>query len=264
MRRLLSLACSGLALFALHACTEDPAPPAGGTSSGDPVDPPGDGGKTEPPAPEPPSKLNTTTEAVDVDGTGRSYVLSVPKTYDASRAYPLVLALHGDGQDGASFRTFLNLEAISGDDAIIAYPDRSEDLFTPYAENADQKLIAAIVAEVKAKRTIDPKKIWGLGYSKGAYQLNEIACRKPGILSAMAIHAGGAPQEQDEGGNVQCPAAQAIATFVTHGENDEPGGGEYGASYWADLAGCNGTRKKTTPAICEAYEGCKAAWFTKL
>lgn len=254
------------AIFAfslLHACSDDSSaggspndastPNEGGRSDGGTTD---DDAQAEPePGPQP-SKVNTTTETVDVDGTPRKYVLSVPKTYDAGRSYPLVLALHGDGQDAAGFVGFSKLEASTGDEAILAYPDRSEDLFTPYDQNTDQKLIAFIVDAVKGKYSVDAAKIWGFGYSKGGYQLNEIACKKPGIVTAMAIHAGGAPQTRDGNGAVDCPAAVGLPVFVTHGANDDPNGGKFGADYWASRAGCQDTLSPTTPPICEAYDGC--------
>jgi len=203
-----------------------------------------------------PEKMSRTDETIDVDGTSRKYILSVPKSYVATRKYPLVLALHGDGQDAASFVSFLGLEPVAGDDVIIAYADHSEDLFTPYEENNDQKLIAAILPAVSSKRSIDAAKIWGVGYSKGGYQLNQIACRKPGLLKAIAVHAGGAPQDRDGEDAISCPSAVGLPAFVTHGANDEPSGGEYAADYWAGLAGCGSTRKATTPTICQAYDGC--------
>ena len=161
------------------------------------VDP--DGNIIDPKDSRPPSKVNTTTETVDVDGNARSYVLLVPKTYNASKSYPLVIGLPCDGQSAATFQPHLHFEDVSGDDAIIAYPDGSVDLFTPYDQNGDQKLIERTIAALKGKFNIDAAKVWALGYSKGAFQLNQIACRKPNIFTAMAIHAGGAPQDRQAG-----------------------------------------------------------------
>jgi polyhydroxybutyrate depolymerase len=202
------------------------------------------------------SLVTTTSESIEVDGSTRRYILSVPKNYDAGRSYPLLLALHGDDQTADDFVSFSKMEASTGQDAIVAYPDGSVDLFTAYNQNVDQRLIEVIILALKDRVSIDASKIWGFGYSKGAYQLNEIACRKPGLLKAMAIHAGGAPQERDVNDAVDCPKAIGIATFVVHGAHDEPGGGEFGAQYWASRANCNQTRSPSTPAMCEAYDGC--------
>ena len=44
-----------------------------------------------------PSKVTATDETVTELGMPRAYQLAVPKTYDAARKYPLIIALHGDG-----------------------------------------------------------------------------------------------------------------------------------------------------------------------
>ena len=76
----------------------------------------------------------------------------------------------------------------------------------------------------------------------------------------MAVHAGGAPQDRDPDNEdiVNCPNAIALPAFVVQGGRDDVGGGEFGASYWAGVAGCGSTRSRSTPAICEKYEGCPA------
>lgn len=256
------VACSG----SKGTTSEPPASPApedgdSGPGGGDGDDGGGGGGGGDggdPGEPPPSSFVDTTTKGIDVDGAARRYVLSVPKAYDEARRYPLIVALHGDGQGAAGFAASSKLEAATRGGAFLAFPDGSVDLFTPYDDNPDQKLVARVIAEVSGAYAIDPTKIWGFGYSKGAYQLNELACKRPGLLSAMAIHAGGAPQTRDGAGNVDCPSAIGLPVFVTHGERDDPGGGRFGADYWASRAGCGATKTASTPSICEAYDGCDA------
>lgn len=200
--------------------------------------------------------MTTTNETVDVDGAPRDYVLSVPNNYDAGRSYPLIVALHGDGGTAAGFAATSKLDAATGDEAILAFPNGSVDLLTPYAQNEDQRLIELVIEAVKQNYSIDASKIWGFGYSKGAYQLNEIACKRPGLLKAMAIHAGGAPQP-NERKVISCPTAVGLPVFVTHGARDKPGG-EYCAAFWADFAGCKSSRSPSSPAMCEVHDDCEA------
>lgn len=259
------------ALFTVFACSSE----GGGASSGAlpdgapegsivledgaVVDP--DGNIIDPQDSKPPSKVNTTKETVDVDGTPRTYLLSVPKTYSASKKYPLVMALHGDGQDGATFQSMLAFEEVSGDEAVVAYTDRSEDLNTPYDQNKDQKLVEYAIAAIKGKYSIDDARVWAVGYSKGAFQLNQIACRKPGVFKAMAVHAGGAPEDRQAGNPnaVDCPNAIALPVFATEGGNDSLIGGQFAALVWAQKAGCGGSTSPSTPSICRKYDGCPPA-----
>ncbi len=246
----------------LYACSDatssgtTPKPGTDGDGSDDGTTT-ADGGKTKNDGGPQGSKVNTTTQSVDVDGTSREYVLSVPKAYDKGGSYPLIVALHGDGQDAAGFVSFSKLEQVTGGEAILAFPDQSVDICAAYDDNPDEKLIERIIDAVKSTYSIDPSKIWGFGYSKGGYQLNEIACKKPGLLTAMAVHAGGAPNSCT-GGAINCANGAGLPAFFTHGGNDDPNGGEYAAQYWAGRAGCQLTKSKTTPDICEAFDGCPA------
>lgn len=207
-----------------------------------------------------PSKVTATDETVTVLGMPRAYQLAVPKTYDAARKYPLIIALHGDGQDGPNFRSVLNWDDVAGDDAIVAYPTGAVELFTPYDMNPDQLLVEATIADVKAKRSIDEAKVWGFGYSKGAFMLNEIACRKPGALKAMAFHAGSAPQEPRGADNYpQCPGVIGLPVMATEGSKNTDIGADYGANYWAMVNGCGTSRTPSAgnPA-CYTTDGCSA------
>lgn len=212
-------------------------------------------------SPPKPSKVDATNEKVDVFGTARDYVLVVPKTYDASRQYPLIVALHGDGGNAQGFRAELDFDDLAGDDAIAVYLEGSQDLGvgTPYDQVPDQVFVEATINAVKGKRSIDDAKIWGFGYSKGGFQLNQIACRKPGLLKAMAVHASGAPQEPAGGdGFPQCPGVVALPVLVTEGEFDGDIGGLYAANYWGKVGGCTTYNDPPRPLSCEPYAGCGA------
>lgn len=239
----------------------DGAPVVPGEEDSGMVGPDGSDGSVPPADSEPPSKVVVTNETVDVDGTTRDYVLAVPKTYVNTRAYPLIVAFHGDGFNGPSFRAYFPIDKETGDDAIVTWPTGNDwDLFANYAVNNDQKLVEAVILAVKGKYTIDDAKVWGVGYSKGGFLASEIACHRPGLLKAMAIHAGGAPQEPNgPNGYPVCPSAIGLPTLVSHGMADPTfGGGDYAANYWALVAGCGTTRSDTMPSPCQQTDGCPA------
>lgn len=206
---------------------------------------------------------NTVSDKVDVsevkltvNGEGRRYLLAVPKNYDENKAYPLIIGLHGDGGSADEFIGNSRLTLATTDQAIVAFPDQVLDLFTDYQSNTDQRLISSTITQLKKNHNIDAGKIWGFGYSKGAFMLNEMGCRKPGLFTAIAPASGGAPQEQDDNGEVQCPAAIAIPVYAAMGANDDPEGGKFEADYWAGLAGCHGGTQAGVPETCQAYNGC--------
>lgn len=210
-----------------------------------------------------PSKVNVTVESVAVLGNPREYALAVPKTYAAARKYPLIIALHGDGQNGPGFVKFLDFESVNGDDVIVAYPTGAEDLFATYAQNPDELLVEATINAVKAKLSIDDAKVWGFGYSKGGFMANEIACLKPGLFKAMAAHASGAAEEPRVNGYPDCPGVIGLPVLVTEGSFDTGIGGNYAAQYWASVNGCGTSRSDTTPAGCQKFNGCAAGTPTQ-
>jgi polyhydroxybutyrate depolymerase len=237
---------------------------------------PGDGGAPESGTvqdsgaePPPQGGFDVTAESIDVNGQSRGFTLVVPTTYDAARAYPLVLAFHGDGGDGASFRSYYAIENASGDDAIVAYPTglgQSWQLYEQGADNVDVPFVEALVLHLAERLSIDTARVFGTGWSKGAFFVNQFACRKSGVFRAISAHAGGAPYEPngagtwESSGYVKCNDEQTgTAAFVTHGTNDgavDPKGGAFAAEYWRAVNGCQNTREPTTPAPCVAYAGC--------
>ncbi len=198
-----------------------------------------------------------------VNGAARTYLLALPKTYDATKSYPLVVVLHGQPGTGASMHQYYPFEAASGDEAILAYPDGTNqewDLFDAPADNADMKFIEALVPALIAKYKIDDKRVFGDGWSNGAFMLNQIACRL-GLFRAISSHAGGAPYD-DPDGTKRCVPVGKMPAIVFHGTADavvDFGGAEDQVSFWAAKNGCGNTRSATTPAPCVQVDGCPAA-----
>lgn len=212
-----------------------------------------------------------TDENITVSGKKREFVLALPGDYDSSRAYPLVLVLHGDGGDGPGMRKFFTFDAASGNEAIVAYPsglNSSWDLYTALDQNDDQGFLVALVTSLKGRFNVDGARVFGVGYSSGGFEINQLACRKPGFFKGINVYAGGAPDEPDvqpplqfSNGYVKCPGEVGLAALVVHGTSDhtvDPGSGDFDATYWAYVNGCSDSRSSTTPSPCEKHDGCPA------
>jgi polyhydroxybutyrate depolymerase len=217
--------------------------------------------------------MKTTNESMDVNGVTRTYILAVPETYDAARAYPLVMLLHGNPGTAASMLATFPFDGASKQDAILVYPDGAGgnwDLYTPTATNADIPFIQALPAEIAKKHNVDTTRVFGSGYSGGAFFLNQITCRLPGIFKAFASHSGGAPYEQNNpptwpNGCVKC-AGNPTPAILLHGTADpevDPSGSQFAAACWATTNGCSNTDPSswpgTTPAPCVKDPTCAAA-----
>lgn len=247
-----------------HALVEDSGAPVDAADAHVPPDAP------------PPPKVDVTTETLQVFGEARSFVLVVPRSYAAAKSYPLVMVFHGDGGNGAGVRAGYPLDDHSGEDAIVVYPDSkggfSWDLYTPEAQNPDNAFVAAIAADLATRYTIDLARVFGTGYSSGAFFVNQLACRKTGFFRAIVPHAGGAPYEPNDpsstywkGSYTKCAnQTGGVAAMIVHGSDDTivvPESGDFTAQYWAYVNGCDEakeTRAPTTPAPCTQHAACPA------
>lgn len=222
---------------------------------------------------EPPATI-ATTESLVVGGKERSFVLAVPVEYSNDEAYPLVLVLHGDSGDGPSIRAALPFDSVSGGEAIVAYPSGfyGWNLYDPAGANEDLAFLLALVDELVGRYSIDPARIFGVGFSSGAFMVNQIACRRPSLFRAIAPHSGGAPSEPRDpaatrwsNDYTRC-AGQSLgegpAVMVIHGTADGDvtfDSGDFTAMYWAYVDGCQSTRSSGfSPPPCVAHDACPA------
>jgi len=215
-----------------------------------------------------------TEESIDVGGKSRSFVLAAPSTYTPERAYPLVLVLHGDGGDGATMRASFPFDSLSQQAAFVAYPTGTHgwNLYDPADSNADLTYLVALVSTVEQRFAIDPARVFGIGFSSGAFMLNQVGCRRPGLFRAIVPHSGGAPNEPRdptasrwENNYTRC-ANQTLgsgpAVLVVHGTADTAvtfESGDFTAKYWAFINGCQSTRTTLAPPPpCVLHDACPA------
>lgn len=112
-----------------------------------------------------------------IDSTYTSYFVSLPKTYDPRKSYPILFFLHGAVQ-GNSLSEYQN-ESILGDwnrfytkyaalnDVIMVYPKGSKQYNWM---NPDQGffMIPAMLKEIKQAINVDDNKVFITGHSNGA------------------------------------------------------------------------------------------------
>ncbi|MBI3651007.1 MAG: prolyl oligopeptidase family serine peptidase [Acidobacteria bacterium] len=151
-----------------------------------------------------------------VDNTLQPYRLFVPTNYDSTKAYPLIIALHGMGGDENSYFD-LYLQGAFKVEAekrgyIVACPKGREpaSMYTGAAERD----VLDVLEEVRRAYRIDAERIYMTGHSMGGFGTWSIAINHPDLFAALAPVAGG--------GN---PAALAkiahIPQLVVHGDNDK-------------------------------------------
>ena len=132
------------------------------------------------------------------------FVLYVPKDYDPSKAYSLVVVGHGGNSSMdakramSTARQYINLYApgvCKGMDALVIAP-ASERGWGPIGYS----LIFSCIAKVKRMASIDPDRIYVTGQSMGGHLAYRMGMLFPDAFGAISPHSGG--YDFDEKGSI--------------------------------------------------------------
>lgn len=134
------------------------------------------------------------TRTVNVDGISHSYQCSVPvemKNCDGT-ALPVIIAVHGKGDNGHDFLVGTNLGCAK---AIVAAPTGQGLAWSPapYAVTTvaeDTALIDTIVADITATYPVDPDRIYLAGFSNGGGFVTVLAMNNPEAYAGVATVSG--------------------------------------------------------------------------
>jgi polyhydroxybutyrate depolymerase len=197
-------------------------------------------------------------QTIDVEGTSRTYVLSVPDGYDPSTPLPLVFAWHGAGNDGNGARGYFGIEEQANGQAIFVYPDGlpvdgGNTGWDLDVNGIDVRFFDAMLEETRASYCVDANRIFSTGHSFGGFMSNTMGCARADVLRAIAPVAGGGPFSN------QCSGP--LAVWLAHGDPDPVvplSDGQASRDHWLAENGCGAASSPVDPAPCQAYDGCQA------
>lgn len=138
------------------------------------------------------------TERMVIDGRERIVLARVPPG-DDGLPRDLVIAFHGRTNDAARARHYFELDDALPD-AIVVYPRALatasggfawSDPGDPVDAQRDFALVRAVVETFGRTRCLDLDRVFVVGHSLGAVFANDVACRMPRIVRAVASVAGG-------------------------------------------------------------------------
>ena len=164
----------------------------------------------------------------------RRYIQYVPSVYNADNAVPLIIAMHGLGDNIANFSGVGFQQVADTANFIVVYPQGLKafnpilaSVFGPDSITAwncdagafgltlappvsDVEFINALIDTVSAHYNIDPDRIYATGFSMGGFMTNRLACELPRI-KAIASVAG------TIGGLLTCEPGRSVPACHFHG-----------------------------------------------
>ena len=130
---------------------------------------------------------------IDVSGTAREYILSLPAGYDPRRPYPLVIAFHGAQYsaqwlvDGGAPQSgpYYGIQSASMGGAIFVASQALSGSWTNQ-NGRDIDYVRAMVARFQSELCVDRNRIFATGFSMGGIMTNTIACGEASVFRAAA------------------------------------------------------------------------------
>ena len=257
VRSVRGLALLSLALVA-WACGEDP--PANPTETSLP--PVGD----EAGAPRGSDPAGSAADASVSGGSvnGRPYAVTVPSSYDPSTPTPLVVLLHGYTASAAVQDGYFQISALAETKGfLVALPDGQKDPLGNRSWNAtdsccafadasvdDVGFLGGVISDMKARFSVDAKRVFLIGHSNGGFMSHRLACDLSTEIAGIVSVAGMVWKDTSK-----CNPTSPVAVLQIHGENDETilyGGGSVfplippypsareTVAMWAAKNGCDG------------------------
>lgn len=170
-----------------------------------------------------------------------NYRILMPKDFDESKEYPVILFLHGAGERGDDNKSqlvhgsklFLDPLNRGAFPAIVIFPQCPKDDYwsnqvvdkstTPvtliYPKNDPPKkalkLVMLLMEDFLVKPFVDKEKVYVGGLSMGGKGTFEILYRKPDMFAAAFAICGAGNTEQAE------KYAQKVPTWIFHGAKDD-------------------------------------------
>lgn len=206
---------------------------------------------------------------LEVDDYDRPYYVHVPKSYDGSKAYPVVLAFHGGGANAESMQRFCGLNEKAEEAGFLAvYPSGTGLLRRVRTFNAgnccgyamrkdvdDVKYVRELLEDLAKAAKIDPKRIYATGMSNGGMISYRLASELSDRIAAIAPVGG--PM-----GTKTCHPKRPVPVMHFHGTDDafaafEGGPGkrsrtqtdfysvEHSVNAWVKANGCDPQPKVT-------------------
>jgi poly(3-hydroxybutyrate) depolymerase len=205
-----------------------------------------------------PAKTGLLNGSTTVAGTNRTYIVSVPPSYQPGQPVRLAFGWHGLGGSGAAIRAGAGVENAAQGGAIFVYADGlpvagGKPGWDLDPSGRDFALFDALFQRMTDDYCIDTSRVLTFGFSFGAYMSNALGCHRSNRIRAIGATAGGGPSGTCGG---------KVAAWVAHAADDSVvplSSGVASRDHWIAANGCSTASTPTSPSPCVAYQNCGAS-----
>jgi polyhydroxybutyrate depolymerase len=209
----------------------------------------------------------TSAFAMDPLVAARPFRVVAPKVI--SQPLPLVLLLHGFGSEAAAQDAYFKFsELVEPRGFVLALPDgrkssagrrfwNATDVCCAFGAGGDDVgYLVAVIEDVRARFSIDAKRIFVVGHSNGGFMAHRLACEHSELIAGIVSVAGATWSSPSK-----CQPTSPVSVLQVHGTKDGTikysGGARHGGihpgaelsvSSWAVKNGCTGARFQSAGA----------------
>jgi poly(3-hydroxybutyrate) depolymerase len=208
---------------------------------------------------------------INVAGTPREYIVTLPTNYAATKPYKLIFAWHGLGGSaaqvagqggfggfGASY-AYYGLQAMA-DNTVIFVSGQGLDPYDagagwPNRNDEDIAFTKAMLQWLQSKYCIDDKHIFSVGMSYGGIMSDTVGCEMGDVVRAITPMSGEGPYSYFGAK----PCVGEVAVWMSHGNQDTTVPFEAGVAsrnHWIAANHCGSVTKAVGPGTCVEYQGC--------
>ena len=162
------------------------------------------------------------SEQLRVGGSTRTYSVHVPSGPRPAGGFPVVIAFHGGGMQGAGMRRMTHFDAVADQRGfVVVYPDGidkhwNDGRATIRNPQDDVGFVSAMIDQVERSYPINDHRIFATGISNGALFAERLGCDLSQRIAAIAPVAGTLPTDIAS----TCRPARKLAVLQIDGTAD--------------------------------------------
>jgi Poly(3-hydroxybutyrate) depolymerase len=240
-----------------------------------------------------PPPVGTTERSVQTRDGLRRYLVHVPvsppRRFLLTNRYPLLILLHGSGEDGKIIEQMTQMDSVSErHHMIVAYPDGTRSILGKisadwnsgeccgYAARKgidDMGFLRGIIDDLASKGIINSRRIYIAGFSSGAELAFRAGCELSDRVSAIAVVSGSIAIDHCRPANsVSLLAIQGTADDQVPFDDDLPDSLDAppqafvkvatpSVKYWSSLEGCTSEKDSRVSAHIDRidFTGCRGS-----